>query len=137
MNLELQRKEFYPDRTIGGFYINGKFAYYSLEDTDRHLEDGGVKVPKETAIPRGKYKVIISYSNRFKRMMPQLLDVPQFTGIRIHSGNTPANTEGCVLLGMRYAASDHIILDSQIAFDDFYGKLIEGVKEGEVCIEIT
>ncbi len=89
MRLELQRNEFYDDRTIGGFYIDGKWAYFCLEDMDRRLEDRGVKIPGKTAIPRGKYKVTISWSNRFNRLMPHILDVPQFTGIRIHAGNNP------------------------------------------------
>jgi hypothetical protein len=136
MDLQLNRKEFYQDCTIGGFYIDGEFTYYSLEDTDRHLEAGGLKIPKETAIPRGRYKITISYSNRFQTMMPQLLDVPQFSGIRIHPGNTPVDTEGCILLGMRHHASAHNILESRRAFDDFHAKLIDGLKEGEVWIEV-
>lgn len=136
MNLEINRKEFFDDRCIGGFYINGKFAYYTLEDTDRKLEEGGIKIPKQTAIPRRKYKVTISFSNRFQRLMPHILDVPQFAGIRIHAGNTPENTEGCPLIGMEYDAPSHEIRKSKLAFDDFFPRLEAGLKEGEVWIEI-
>lgn len=139
MNLELNRKEFYPDRTIGGLYIDGEFAYYTLEDCDRHLEEGGVKIPKETAIPRGKYKVTISWSYRFQKMMPHILDVPQFTGIRIHSGNYPADTEGCILIGLEYDAKTHAILKSRDAFNDFFPKLGEALALhtlDEVWIEV-
>lgn len=137
MQIELNRKEFYEDCTIGGFYINGEFFYYTLEDKDRHLEDGGIKVPKETAISRGKYKVTISYSNRFQKMMPQLLDVPQFTGIRIHAGNVANDIEGCILIGMKHDAPNHNILKSADAFNDFFPRLTKGLTEGEVWIEIS
>lgn len=136
MNLVLERKEFYEDRTIGMFYIDGEFAYYSLEDKDRYLEAGDIKIPKETAIPRGKYKVTISWSNRFKKLMPHILDVPQFVGIRIHAGNTPVDTEGCLLIGLEYDAKIHQILKSKLAFDDFFSRLEKGLLEGDVWIEI-
>jgi len=137
MNLRLERKEFYEECTIGGFFIDGEFAYYSLEDKDRYLENGGSKIPKETAIPRGRYRVTISYSNRFQKMMPQLLDIPQFTGIRIHAGNTAVDTEGCVLIGMEHDIPTHNIMRSRDAFNDFFPRLAKGLTEGEVWIEIV
>ena len=136
MNLELERKEFYPDRCIGGLYIDGTYFCYTLEDTDRKLEEDGIKIPKQTAIPRGKYKVIINHSNRFKRDMPLLLDVPQFEGIRIHAGNTPENTEGCILLGMEYDAPTHEIRKSRIAFDEVFIMLEESLDEEDCWIEV-
>jgi hypothetical protein len=137
MELLIERKEFYEDCVIGGFYIDGEFAYFTLEDTDRYLESGNAKIPKETAIPRGKYRVTISYSNRFQKMMPQILDVPQFTGIRIHAGNVVTDTEGCVLIGMKHDAPNHNILKSVDAFNDFFPRLTKGLTEREVWIEIT
>lgn len=136
MNLELNRKEFYEDCTIGGFYIDGGFAYYTLEDKDRYLESKNAKIPKETAIPRGKYKVTISWSNRFQKMMPQLLDVPLFTEIRIHIGNVNVDTEGCILIGMEHDAFSHHIMRSRDAFNDFFPRLAKGLVEGEVWIEV-
>jgi len=136
MQLELERKEFFNDRTIGGFYINGVWYCYSLEDADRNLESGGVKIPKQTAIPRGNYKVIRDYSNRFQREMPHILNVPQFEGIRIHAGNTPVDTEGCILLGMEYDAKNHNILKSKIAFDNFDFTLWEVLDREEVKLEV-
>ena len=73
MELKIKRKEPYPDRSIGGFYIDGRWCYYTLEDTDRKLEEGGVKIAGKTAIPRGRYKMTISWSNRFRRLMPTSL----------------------------------------------------------------
>lgn len=136
MKLTLDRNEFFDDRTIGGFYIDDVWAYFCLEDTDRKLEVGGVKIPKQTAIPRGKYKVTISQSTRFKRFMPHILDVPQFTGIRIHAGNTPADTEGCPLIGMEYDVNTHNVLKSLIAFNDFFSRLEKGLLEGDVWLKI-
>ena len=136
MDLELNRNEFFDDRTIGSFYIDGEWCYYTLEDKDRKLEDDGVKIPKETAIPRGRYQVIIDLSNRFQRMMPHILDVPQFTGIRIHILNTPVETEGCIGIGLQYEVRTHNILKSKLAFDDFFPRLEQGLKEGEVWIVV-
>lgn len=98
MILELKR-DGYVTPNWGKLFVDGKLLGQSLEDQDRHLEDGGEKVYGETAIPRGRYKVQLSYSQRFKRIMPEVLDVPGFTGIRIHGGNTEEDTEGCPLLG--------------------------------------
>ena len=83
----------------GQMWLDGVYFGETLEDKDRFLESGGVKIHGDTAIPRGQYRVILSMSARFKRVMPEVLGVPGFTGVRIHGGNTEANTEGCPLLG--------------------------------------
>ena len=98
MIIELKR-DGYIQPNLGKFFIDGKYFCNTLEDPDRHLEEGGIKVPKETAIPRGVFKVQLSFSNRFKRVMPEVLDVPGFAGVRLHGGNTEHDTEGCPLLG--------------------------------------
>ena len=59
-------------------------------------------------IPAGVYRVTLSYSRRLKQLLPEILEVPGFTGIRMHAGNTSADTKGCPLVGM-YQASDHEI----------------------------
>ena len=84
---------------FGQLFVDGKLLGQTLEDTDRRLEDGGEKDYGNTAIPRGRYRVTITFSQRFKRPMPLLHDVPGFDGVRIHGGNTEANTQGCPLLG--------------------------------------
>jgi hypothetical protein len=104
MIIELVR-DGYITPNLGKLFIDGKYFCNTLEDADRHLEGGGVKVPKETAIPRGVFKVQLSFSNRFKRIMPEVLDVPGFTGVRLHGGNTEHDTEGCPLLGAVRTAS--------------------------------
>ena len=80
--------------TIGELFVDGKFECYTLEDVERQI-----KIKNETAIPKGKYKVVINMSNRFKKLMPQILNVPNFEGVRIHPGNTNHDTEGCILVG--------------------------------------
>ena len=83
MKLELKRLERTEKSTIGELYVNGKFECYTLEDVERKE-----KVFGETAIDKGTYQVVVTYSNAFKQNMPLLLNVPKFQGIRIHSGNT-------------------------------------------------
>lgn len=86
--------------TRGRVYLDNVFFCHSCEDEDMFLEDG--KQEKEygrTAIPRGRYRVITSFSNRFQRMLPAILDVPGFEGIRIHGGNRAEDSHGCILVG--------------------------------------
>lgn len=96
MKLLLERIYKAPTYTIGKLYIDGNLFCDVLEDVVR---PEGVKVYGETAIPFGTYKVKLTMSNRFKKVMPILLDVPMFEGIRIHAGNTEADTSGCLLVG--------------------------------------
>lgn len=86
--------------TLGKMYRNGLLFGQTDEDEDRFLETGKQeKVHGRTAIPRGRYRVITSYSPHFGRVLPELLSVPHFSGIRIHGGNTAEDSEGCILLG--------------------------------------
>ena len=106
MKLKLERYEFGDNYTVGKLLIDGVFFCYTLEDVVRPL--GAVKVDGATAIPTGTYKVIVDRSTRFKRDMPHVLDVPGFSGIRIHAGNTDKDTEGCILLGMTHTSGNFI-----------------------------
>lgn len=129
MKLELIRKEFTEVSTIGDLMIDGEFLCYTLEDVVRE-----VKIPGQTAIPYGSYNVITNYSNRFKRLMPLLENVPSFSGVRIHAGNTDKNTDGCLLLG--YTKKQDFIGRSQKAFNDFFYKLQVGLEIGKVRLEV-
>ena len=95
----LLRMDFAETHTLGSLYQGDWFLGFTCEDRDRNLEIGGTKIPKQTAIPRGYYRLTVSMSKRFGKLMPEILDVPQFSGIRIHGGNTHEDTEGCPLLG--------------------------------------
>lgn len=100
MKMLLIRDQCTPGYTLGRLLVNGVLLGYTCEDTDRGLEKvPEAKIKGQTAIPRGTYRVVVSMSNRFGRLMPEVLNVPGFTGIRIHGGNTSADTEGCPLLG--------------------------------------
>ena len=118
MLIEVKRFEFKETHTIGKMYVDGIYECYTLEDAVRN----GTKVIGKTAIPIGTYKLIIDASTRFKQDMPHILDVPDFTGVRIHAGNTSADTDGCILLGSTWAGKD-FIGNSKIAYKKFFDKL--------------
>ncbi len=125
MKLDLIRKWFTDISTIGELYINDEFFCYTLEDKVR---EG--KVYGKTAIPYGKYDVIITYSPRFKQNMPLLVNVPNFEGVRIHTGNTANDTEGCILVGK--SKGYDFIGGSRNAFNE----LMERIKGQKLTIEI-
>lgn len=136
MNLRLNRDVFTDVSTTGILEINDITECFTLEDTDRKLEGGGEKIQGQTAIPRGKYKVIISMSNRFKKRLPLLLNVPQFTGVRIHPGNKPEHTEGCILVGRK--TGENVIYESKLAFDSLFTKMTKADEaEEEIWMEVV
>lgn len=89
--------------TLGRLLVNGRFLCYTCEDTVREQRGKPVaswKVPGKTAIPAGRYSIRVTFSKRFQKHLPLLIDVPGFEGIRIHAGNTADDTEGCILVGL-------------------------------------
>ncbi|HLP41249.1 MAG TPA: DUF5675 family protein [Fibrobacteria bacterium] len=104
MRITVIRTHYTEQSTSGVMLLDGNFFGYTLEDATRT----GPKVPGKTAIPAGRYKVNITHSPRFGKMLPLLLDVPGFTGVRIHGGNTADNTEGCILVAQRRIHADRI-----------------------------
>lgn len=114
--LELVRRWFTENSTIGELYFQGVFQCYVLEDVVRP-----VKIPKETAIPAGRYEVRLTFSERFQRTLPILCEVPGFVGVRIHPGNDKDDTEGCLLPGT--SREDDKVTGSRIAFEALYAKL--------------
>lgn len=108
--------------TISRLYVNGELLCNALEDTDRGLRQDMTaeeikkrKVYGATAIPSGSYECVYTYSNRFKKNLPLLKDVPGFDGIRIHSGNTAKDTEGCILPGRN--TQKGMVTDSRVWTD--------------------
>lgn len=141
--MELKVIREYKDnlRTIGSLYIDGVKFCDTLEDVDRKLKQQdtvasiqATKVYGKTAIPTGIYDVIIDYSNRFKKNMPHIVNVPGFEGIRIHSGNTEEDTDGCILLGNK---EGNLVANSRVNYDRFMVILINALKEDKVNITIV
>lgn len=140
MKLLLERIQLDADVTIGALSADGDFLAWTCEDTVRGNGDPATvdqwKVKGQSAIPFGTYKVDVTMSARFGKLLPILLDVPGFEGIRIHPGNTAADTDGCILPGrMRLAKS---VGQSQLAFADVFDRICEARRHGEpVSIEVT
>jgi GH24 family phage-related lysozyme (muramidase) len=130
MNINLTRKEYTSKSTIGELYVDGKFECYTLEDRIRAL-----KVPGTTAIPSGHYEVVVTWSNRFKRPLPLLMNVPNYEGVRIHTGNTDENTEGCLLVGKTKRRD--FVAESRAAFNDLFPKIQGALQREKVFIDIV
>lgn len=126
--------------TVGDLYINDVFFCNVLEDRDRGIFQNdslnyiaSIKVMHETAIPYGTYQVVMSYSNRFKKYLPELLDVPGFAGIRIHTGNTEADSSGCLLVG---AKQGNKVINSRVTYSKLEKLILSAVKKEKIFITI-
>lgn len=141
MRLKLLRKYFGEEFTEGKVFVNDGFQCYTVEDKDRKLETSGCedKVQDKTCIPRGVYKVTISYSTRFKRHLIEVLNVPCFKGIRIHSGNSSKDTEGCIIVGKSNARDDdNWVSESKVAYEALHKKVKQALSAGEeVTLEVV
>ena len=141
MELELTRSAKTNKSTIGELTINGVFECFILEDKDRGLRKDMpiselivMKIKTRTAIPTGRYEIVVSFSDKFQKMLPLLLDVPAFAGIRIHPGNTDANTEGCLLPGK--TKSPDMIGSSRVAFTALFDKIKAALQREKIFITV-
>lgn len=125
MKITVIRRWLTPESTSGELYVNGIYECFTLEDA---VHDGP-KIPGRTAIPEGEYPVKITFSPRFQKYMPELLNVPGFSGIRIHSGNSAADTEGCILVGL--TRGQNWIGESRTAYRGLIEKLRIADEAGE------
>ena len=130
MDLKVLRKELTPRSTIGELHVDGQFECFTLEDAVRPVKIKGV-----TAIPAGIYEVVINFSQRFQRPLPLLLNVPNFDGVRIHAGNTDADTEGCLLVGKSKSAD--FIGNSRAAFGVLFAKIEKAAAREKIFIELV
>lgn len=124
MLIEVKRGPSADGCTLGKMSVDGVFQCFTLEDVVREVPGQPVaqwKVQNQTAIPFGTYAVIVDHSQHFNKDLPLLLNVPGFEGVRIHSGNTAADTEGCILVGSRQGTSD--VEASRLAFDALFPKI--------------
>ena len=139
--------------TIGELFVNEEATLSkttkvcdTLEDTFRLLPKTCPNTPKgvgcnckekvhgKTCIPYGTYTVRLSYSNRFRRILPEVLNVPHFLGIRLHSGNSSKDTEGCILVGTK--SKGDWVTASRVAFNKLY-KLLQTAEKNKEEITIT
>lgn len=144
MKLKLVRTFKGSSYTVGKLYINDEYFCDTLEDVVRTLPKTCPNTPKgkdcecsekvkaKTAIPAGTYKVILSMSTRFKKVLPEILNVPHFRGIRIHSGNTHEDTEGCILVGTNNVTGK--VTDSRNTFEKLMKELNK--EKNNLSIEI-
>lgn len=140
MKLTLKRIALRPTYTIGKLYIDDAYFCDTLEDTVRDtnkngkFDNGEQKIKGKTAIPYGTYEIKWTYSPRFKKYTPQLMNVPSFEGIRVHAGNTSADTEGCLILGENKQVGK--VLNSRATINKFYPIIKKACSNGKVTIEI-
>lgn len=141
MILELKRETLNEQYTVGKLFINGVYFCDTLEDVVRDINKNGIfdgketKIKGETAIPYGMYEVTVTVSPRFKRELPRLLNVPNFEGILIHSGNYAKDTEGCILVGENKVKGG--LINSRKYSDELVNYIKQALKTEKVFIKIT
>ena len=141
MNIQLKRIAKKETYTIGKLYIDGVYFCDTIEDKDRGLNQAmsindikKKKVYGETAIPTGTYKLVINYSNRFKKNMAHILNVPGYEGIRIHTGNSAKDSLGCIIVGKNKIVGR--VIKSRDTYNQLFPILQKAFKEGEIKITI-
>ena len=140
MKLELTRIALRDTYTIGKLYVDGVYFCDTLEDKVRDINKNGIfdngetKVQGKTAIPYGKYEVVWTYSPRFKRYTPRLLNVKSFAGVLIHAGNSHEDTDGCILLGQNKVTGK--VINSKEFVNKLYPIIKNACQKGKVEIEI-
>lgn len=128
MELKLNRIFLGSSATIGELYVDGEHIADTLED---RVRPEGEKIYGKTAIPEGTYEMVLSYSPRFKKILPEILNVPNFTGIRIHSLNKAEESEGCIGVGEWNGKDTNWISNSRKAFNKLFAILQEASDRGE------
>lgn len=141
MEILVVRKDRTEESTVSEVYVDGKFECWAIEDKDRGLKDSmseadikKLKVHGKTAIPTGRYQVVLSFSNRFQKYLPEVLHVKGYAGIRIHPGNTAADSEGCILPGK--AKGKNVVQQSRPAFEALFKKMKAVEKKEKIFITI-
>ena len=128
MELKLNRIFLGSSATIGELYVDGEHIADTLED---RVRPEGEKIYGKTAIPEGTYEMVLSYSPRFKKILPEILNVPNFTGIRIHSLNKAEESEGCIGVGKWNGKDTNWISNSRKTFNKLFAILQEASDRGE------
>lgn len=126
MELSAVRNPSKNNCTVSKVYVDGVYECLFLEDTVREIPGVPVevwKVPGETAIPAGRYKLVIDMSTRFGHLMMHILNVPGFEGVRIHKGNSSKDTEGCPICGTSWDHENDWVRGSKTAYDALFSKV--------------
>ena len=131
MEITLTRIDKQAGYTMGCMEADGEYICDTLEPAWRDVGPGrpGVKIPGRTAIPEGRYPAVITWSPRFRAWLPLLLHVPMFEGIRIHAGNTPDDTAGCILPGV--SRSPGRVSESAAAVQRIKNLIVRAKQRGE------
>jgi hypothetical protein len=136
MTLLLLREPTVEGCTLGSLYVDGHWALWTLEDAIREVPGLPVaswKIPRQTAIPAGRYRVRLTLSNRFQRVLPLIESVPGFDGVRIHHGNTIHDTDGCPLVGTGRAWGR--VTGSRVALEKLMGVLSSATDDIWITVE--
>ncbi|GAB3919434.1 DUF5675 family protein [Larkinella terrae] len=141
MEITVIRKVFTGESTISDYSVNGVVSGFILEDRDRGLttemplsQIKQLKVFGKTAIPNGRYEIAVNFSNKFKKFLPLLVNVPGFDGIRIHPGNSEVDSLGCLLPGTERQKDR--VLNSRKAFSALFSQISAVIKKEKVFITI-
>lgn len=133
LHIRVQRLPGGKGCTLSEWFVDGRWECYGVEDVVRT----GAKVAGQTAIPAGTYQVVNTYSPRFKKYLPLLLNVPGYAGIRIHSGNTAADTEGCLLPGRTLLQDGTGVGESRLAFEALFAKIKASEEHERIYLTIS
>lgn len=140
MLLTLQRKIFNETSCEGNLLIDGEWFCHTIEDKVRAKPNEWkkeLKVHGKTAIPYGKYPVLVTWSNRFNRLLTGIFNVPDFEGIRLHNGTSDKSSEGCIILSYKNDAANHKLINDKGAMNDLCKKISAAQKTQKVYIEIV
>jgi len=130
MRLRLIREPTRRDTTLGVLFVDSVFFCWTCEDAIRDI-----KVPHATCIPPGRYDVVLSFSPRFGRVLPEVLNVHGFTGIRIHPGNDAGDTDGCIMCGLE--RGDAMVMHSRQAHEHLESLMRAALEHGDDGISLT
>jgi hypothetical protein len=140
MELLLERKIHNETSTEGNLYVNGKWFSHTIEDVVRAKPGEwktSVKVYGKTAIPYGKYPVLVTWSNRFKRQLTGVFNVPDFEGIRIHNGTSETSSAGCVIVSYKNDPARKRLVNDKTAMNDLCDIVAEAQKKEKVWLRVV
>lgn len=140
MELTLERKIHNENSTEGNLYINGKWFANTIEDVVRAKPgewNKSLKVYAKTAIPYGKYPVLVTWSNRFNRMLTGVFNVPDFEGIRIHNGTSEISSAGCIIISYKDDDKNHKLINDKQAMNDLVNIVTEAQQHEKVWLNIV